>query len=126
MARNGWLLTFRADGSAKIVYGSSFGDEATAPANSFPIKEIYRLLRPHVIPKDYGDKSVAVFFRSNGNTPGVTVSLKDKAVIKKLFSDIKAKATPTMKERFEQLIKKRPLPGEVEEPPDMSGTATVK
>jgi len=121
MIRNAWMVTFQSDGSAIIAYGSNSGDEAYVTKGSFPIKEIYRRLVPHVVPRDWDPKSVQVIFRSDQAASGVTVSLKDKAVIRKIFSELKKKANSKTKGRFGELSKKHSLPGEEDEQPTVSG-----
>ena len=114
-----WLARFHRDGSATFEFEVNGGDMADAPAGTFSFSEIYSLLVPHLLPAKTGDCLVSLCLpRPTGDKlalplPGhdsltVTMSLEDKAVIRKVMSEARDKTVPFQKERFEKLLKEHP------------------
>jgi hypothetical protein len=58
---------------------------------------------------------------------GITFLLTDKSIGKKIFTDVKAKAVSIVgKDRYEELRKENPLPGDEPKQPALSGTTQTK
>ena len=118
--RNGWCIRFYSDGWAVLIFGSSFGDDAIVPQGAVLLQTIYNLVAPHLVPPDYGEDSIGVWVADKGGRTGTEFSLTDQKLIIKLFSDVKSKAIPRIKERFDLLLRVNPLPGEKPKKPETS------
>jgi hypothetical protein len=114
-----WLARFHRDGSATFEFGVNAGDMADAPAGTFSFSEIYSLLVPHLLAAKTGDCLVSLCLPPPAGEnlalplPGhdsltITMSLEDKAVIRKVLSGARDKTIPFQKERFEKLLKEHP------------------
>ncbi len=105
----GWVLDIYPDGSGKLTYGSSAGDDAQIPVKTFSFQDVYNLIIPHVTRNYSVDKSVAVFLFVKGvplTTPPDPLNLEDKATIKKIMSQARDKSVPLDQNRFKELLLK--------------------
>jgi len=108
---NAWYLRIRPDGSGEFGYGSSGGDVATAPKQSFSLKEVYNLLVPHLLTEGNIQNATAVALRIKGLSPGAptyALYLHDKGIIKKIMSQAIDKSVPFEPKRFNELLTNHP------------------
>ena len=107
----GWYLDIKPDGSGVFGYGSSGGDFARFPKQTFVFKELYDLLVPRLSEEGNIRDAAAVFLHIKGLSPGTptyALSLYDKAIIKKIMSLAVEKSVPFEPKRFNELLKNHP------------------
>ncbi|MCL2103556.1 MAG: hypothetical protein FWH21_00645 [Kiritimatiellaeota bacterium] len=110
-----WTGRFYWDGSASLISGSSH--LADAPEGSFPFKEIYKTLVPH-LKLDMGEskETLSVIFDEWEDTDLPAFYLVDKDVMRKIMHGLCGKVMPLgewSKQLFEERLRKHPLvPGD--------------
>lgn len=118
----GWVLELYPDGSGKLTYGSTFGDDAKIPANTVSFQDVYNLLVPRLIGNYPGEKAINVLLFVKGGSLSkhpTAFYLEDKATIKKIMSEARDKAVPRSPDRFKELLKNHsPVP---DDPTNNSG-----
>lgn len=99
------------DGSGGLGYGSSGGDGASFPKQTFSFKEIYDLLVPHLSKEGNIQDATAVILHIKGLSPGTptyALLLYDKSITKKIMSQALDKSVPIEPKRFNELLEKYP------------------
>lgn len=111
----GWDLNIYPDGSGKLIYGSSAGDDAEIPPKTFSFQDVYKLLVPHLNGK-YINPQVTyfVFMQLKNMPPGAptyALYLDDRRIIKQIMIEARDKAVSRNPERFKELLAYRsPVP----------------
>jgi len=106
-----WQLDIKPDGSGRIEYGSSGGDDARFPKQTFCYKEIYDLLVPHLSKEGTIQIAAAVFLYIKGLPPGsptYALYLHDKSIANRIFYQAINKSVPDFPKRFNELLAKYP------------------
>jgi hypothetical protein len=107
----GWMLEIHPDGSGKLVYGSSIGDLAQMPPQTYSFQDVYNLLKPHLSGNYPGEKAVAVALQVKGLAPGTATQalyLDDRKIVRQIMADARDKSVPQNQARFKELVAKHP------------------
>ena len=89
--QTGWWLIFRPDGSARLGFGSSGGDDVSLPVQSFLFPEIHRKLAALKFDGIGLSRDPSVAFEKRGATGSYGLSTSDHKAIKELFQMVREK-----------------------------------
>ena len=92
----GWTLDINPDGSGNLTYGSSFGDSARIPQQTFSFQNTYNLLAPHLSKTYNAGKSIAVTLRIKDTPPGTptyALYLDDRRIVRQIMRRLRDKGS---------------------------------
>ena len=104
---NGWILDINPDGSGKLTFGSTGGDDARIPKQTFSFQAVYNLLLPHLSDTYHVGKSVAVTLPIKGTPPEIptyALYLDDRGIVSQLMTEARDKSVPVNPKRFKELL----------------------
>jgi len=87
--QSGWWLIFRPDGSARLGYGSSGGDDVSLPAQSFSFPGLHRKLAALKFDGVGLSADPSVAFHKRGATVAYGLSTSDHKAIKEMFQIVR-------------------------------------
>jgi len=124
LRRNGWDGEFRSDGSATLQYvwrGSPVTppeNSAHAPAGSFSLEGIYKLLLPH-LKRERDSGSTTVYLRVAGQPGANAMYLASEDIGTSLWYELRDKAVPYNEPHFQQLLSTYPFVPPAAETPEL-------